>query len=335
MTTPDSPALDPALVDACRDRLDLLRQEFEKRSIDGLIVSDETDIRYLTGFVGHDSLLIVFTDSAHIICDSRYDEFLEPWKDGAIAEVVIGIRHRLEEAARDLCAGAHGRRFGFQADRLTVSGRRRLTEILELERLTGTEGFVSRLRMRKDRLEIDRIVEAVGIQQEAIRATLAHLHPGMTELQFAARLEFEMKTRGAFKPGFDTIVGSGANASVIHHQTSQTPIDAGVLLVDWGALTPDGYCSDMTRTFSVGPMPPKIAEIYPIVLEAQLAAIEACRPGRTCAEIDSVARTIITDAGYGEQFGHGLGHGLGSTVHEDPVLQRPADGRDTSWSPAW
>ena len=107
---------------------------------------------------------------------------------------------------------------------------------------------------------------------------------------------------------------------MIHHQTSESPIGAGVLLVDWGAVTPDGYCSDMTRTFAIGAMPPKIAEIYAIVLEAQLAAIDACRPGITCAEVDAVARRIITAAGYGEHFGHGLGHGLGKEVHEGPYF---------------
>ena len=112
-------------------------------------------------------------------------------------------------------------------------------------------------------------------------------------------------------------------SSVIHHQTGTVTIGQGVLLVDWGAVA-DGYCSDMTRTFGLGGLPAKISEIYQIVLDAQLAAIEACRPGKACIEIDSIARDLITTAGYGERFGHGLGHGLGLNVHEAPYFSRHA-----------
>ena len=128
-----------------------------------------------------------------------------------------------------------------------------------------------------------------------------------------------MKTRGAERSSFDPIVASGPSSSVIHYSTSAAPLGPGVLLSDWGALA-GGYCSDMTRTFCLGPVPAKVREIYEIVLEAHCAAIDACAPGRTCAEIDAVAREIITRAGYGEQFGHGLGHGLGMQVHETPYF---------------
>ena len=96
-------------------------------------------------------------------------------------------------------------------------------------------------------------------------------------------------------------------------------IEAGTLLIDWGAVV-DGYCSDMTRTFGVGTLPEKVRELYDVVLDAQLSAIDACAPGRVCAEIDALARGIIERAGYGEHFGHGLGHGLGLDIHEDPYF---------------
>ncbi len=163
--------------------------------------------------------------------------------------------------------------------------------------------------------------QAIGIHQDAMQAALARLSPGMTELELAAVIEFEMKVRGASSPSFDTCVSAGANSAVIHYTTGHDVIREGTLLIDWGAVAGD-YCSDMTRTYGIGGFPPAVKELYDIVLEAQLAAIDACAPGRSCAEVDGVARKIITDAGYGEQFGHGLGHGLGLDVHEAPYFNQ-------------
>jgi len=156
-------------------------------------------------------------------------------------------------------------------------------------------------------------------------AALARLSPGMSELEFAAALEYEMKVRGASGPSFETCVSAGTNSAVIHYMSAGALIEEETLLVDWGAIS-DGYCSDMTRTYGVGHFPKKIGELYDIVLDAQRAAIDACAPGRQCAEIDGVARGLITKAGYGEHFGHGLGHGLGLDVHEPPFFNQQATG---------
>jgi Xaa-Pro aminopeptidase len=172
--------------------------------------------------------------------------------------------------------------------------------------------------MRKDALEIATIERAIVFAQEGLAAALDRLEPNMTENQFSAVLEFEMKWRGA-AGGFTPIIGSGANSSIIHHSTGHSVIREGVLLIDWGCSV-DGYNSDLTRTFGIGSLSPKLREVYRIVLEGQLKAIDAIKPGMTCAEIDAVARKSITDAGYGEQFGHGLGHGLGMDVHEGPYF---------------
>jgi Xaa-Pro dipeptidase len=173
--------------------------------------------------------------------------------------------------------------------------------------------------MRKDEVEIAAIERAASVHQDAMRAALANLSIGMTELEFCASLEYEMKVRGASGPSFGTMVCSGAHSSIIHHVTGPGKIERGTLLLDWGAIV-DGYCSDMTRTFGVGELPPKVRELYDVVLEAQTAAIDACAPGKICAEIDAVARGIIDRAGFGAYFGHGLGHGLGLDIHEEPYF---------------
>ncbi len=303
---------------ACQERRQRLRGDMTRAGIEALLVSHPTDIRYLTEFVGDDSYLIVSAadGDAVIISDARYDEFLEPWR--TCAEVVIGIRHRLPQSVREVCDRRRLRKLGIQSERVTVAGRRALTLALGRE-VTDTEGLVGRLRMRKDEVEIRAIERAISIHQEALPPALDRLAPGMTELELCAAIEYEMKIRGASGPSFATMVASGPRSSVIHYTTSSKPIGPGVLLIDWGAVV-DGYCSDMTRTFAVGRMPKKIAEMYRVVAEAQQAAIQAMAPGRTCAEMDGVARRIIEAAGYGAHFTHGLGHGVGLNIHEEPFF---------------
>ena len=287
---------------------------------DVLMVTGEKDIRYLTGFIGHDSILLVTADSATIITDPRYDEFLDPWKiSDSPAGVVMGVRHRLGDTVRDLCSKHSISHLALQADQVTVIQRQSYETALSGITLIDTTGMVNELRMCKDGLEVETIERAIRVHHDALTESLKHLKRGMTELEYYARLDYEMKLLGAIAPSFDAIIGAGANSSVIHYLTGHAPIDSGPLLVDSGCLV-DGYCSDITRTFSIGGFDDKFAEIYDIVLEAQQAAIAAAGPGKACKDIDRVARDVIERAGYGDCFGHGLGHGLGMDVHESPFF---------------
>ncbi len=316
------PGLTTATFDA---RIRRVRAAMAGHGVDGLLVSSPIDIRYVSGFVGDESLALVGPDRVWVISDSRYDEQLVPWREFPGVGVEMGIRHRLEFAVADVCRREGIDRLGIQAERMTIAQREqldaRLTEAgLPADRVKNTTGLLATLRMRKDEAEIAAIERAIRIAEDGFRAALAGLRLGMPELEFAALVEFEMKSRGATASSFSPIVGTGANSSRIHHTTTSTPIGRGTLLVDWGATTDAYYCSDLTRTCSLGPWPEGTAKLYPVVLEAQLAAIDACAPGKTCAEIDAVARTIIDRAGYGAYFGHGLGHGLGLEVHEGPYF---------------
>jgi len=323
---PSSP-LSPELIDACRTRQDRLRESLATHAVDAAIINCEKDIRYLTGFVGHDSLVLAPADGpTAIISDPRYDEFLNPWReiatnrgDDGLGEVHMGTRHRLHETIKTISDKRGYKRVALQADHLTINDRQAFEQSLGNDRLVDRAKLVATLRMCKDELEVQIIEKALHIQQQALHAALSQLSLGMTERECCALLEYEMKTRGGDKPSFDIIIGAGSNSSIIHHMPGDRRIDRGVLLVDWGCEV-DGYCGDITRTFGVGELPAKIKEIYTIVHKAQLQAIEACRPGKTCAEIDAVAREAISRAGYGEYFGHGLGHGLGMDVHEMPYF---------------
>lgn len=323
MTDKTKMALPSQLIQACERRQDRLHQAMTEHPIDALLVSGPKDIYYLTGFIGHDSVLMVTDSAAVIITDSRYDEFLEPWRGTQVAEVVMGTRHRLEDSVAAQCDARGVRKLGIEAEWMTVSARTKVAVALTQGQVVDTMGLVGRLRMVKDELELAAIERAGSIQCEALNAALSRFEHGMTERELCAVLEYEMKTRGASGPSFDTMVLAGPNSAIIHALTGETRIDQGTLLIDWGAVF-DGYCSDMTRTFAVGGFPEKVREIYDIVSEAQQTAIDACGPGKTCAEVDASARSIIHKAGYGEFFGHGLGHGLGLDIHEDPYFNELA-----------
>jgi Xaa-Pro aminopeptidase len=188
------------------------------------------------------------------------------------------------------------------------------------KRLTDTTGLVARLRVIKDAHEIGLIRKAARIQEAALKAVLPTIKPGQSELEVAARLESEMKTRGSSEAGFQTIVAAGANGSLPHYRPGSKKLSAGKpVLIDWGAVY-KGYHADMTRTFALGKWPAKLREVYGVVLEAQMAAAAALGPGKSTADIDNVARAHITRHGYGEFFGHGLGHGIGLSGHEEPRL---------------
>ena len=146
------------------------------------------------------------------------------------------------------------------------------------------------------------------------------LKPGQHEAELAAFLEYRVRALGADGVSFPTIVAADANAALPHAIPGRRKLKAGSsVLIDWGARF-GGYCSDMTRVVALGKMKPKVREIYQIVLDAQLAAIDAIKPGVRQVDVDRVARDVIDQAGYGEQFGHGLGHGLGLDIHEAPRL---------------
>ncbi len=279
MAGPEQDRLSTASVEACRLRLGRLRSALTAKSLEALIVSNPTDIRYLTSFNGEDSLLVVWPDGATIVSDPRHEEFLEPWSASGLTDVIMGTRHQLERALKALATDAGLARLGVQADELTIATRRRLASGVGDIKLIDTEGILARLRLIKDDLEVTAIERAASIHQQAARNALGRLHEGMTELELCALIEYEMKTHGASGPSFGTMVATGPRSSVIHHQTGAAPIGEGPLLIDWGAVV-DGYCSDMTRTFAVGSLPEKIGEIYQIVYDAQQEAIAACEPGR-------------------------------------------------------
>lgn len=304
-----------SLSPAFGDRLRRLRQALKRERFDGVLITTANDIRYLTGFCGEASAAVVTGREFIVISDFRFQEELEGLRGRA--EVVIREGGMAEEQAR-VVKRVKCRRLALQSESLSAAARDGLASAVGRSRVRDSVGLMSGLRLVKDESEIAMIARGVRIQEEALLATLPTIRVGQRESEIAARLEYEMKCRGAEGESFETIVAARANGSKPHYRPGAEKTAKGrPLLIDWGARV-GGYCSDMTRTFSVGSWSRKMREVYEIVLEAQRAAIEAVRPGITCGELDGVARGIITKAGFGKEFGHGLGHGIGLDIHEGP-----------------
>ena len=299
-----------------------LRALVRECGADAALITNAPDIRYLTGFHGADSWLLVFRRRAVIVSDFRFEEELERVegvsvriRKGDLASATCGL---IDDAGADLVA--------FQPEHVSVALRGRLVKKLGAKRLRGEAGLVSGLREIKDAAEIEQIKRAVRLQEAALGEVLKEVRPGMTELEIAARLEHAMRVRGSSEPAFDVIVAARANGSLPHAIPGKTKTAKGKpLLVDWGA-TVGGYRSDMTRTFGLGGWPRELREVYEVVLEAQETALGAIASGVACAEVDAAARDIIEDAGYGDRFGHGLGHGVGLDIHEAPRVARGVSG---------
>ena len=158
------------------------------------------------------------------------------------------------------------------------------------------------------------------MQTALSRLSRLEIEPGITEARIAWELELEMRRLGAAGPAFDIIVGAGPNGALPHHRADDSILRQGdPVVIDMGANY-EGYHSDLTRTFYVGNPDDEFLSIYSIVLQAQETAIREVRPGMTGEDVDKIARTVIEEAGYGEEFGHGLGHGVGLAVHERPIV---------------
>ena len=294
---------------------------------DGLLLTQPRDIRYLTGFVGDDSWAIVSAKSKKvvIISDSRFDEEIDQTAPQA-TKVVRDSKTSLIDELNTQLLPLGVRYLAVQEQYLTLATSEKLREKVKgVSFIAVNDGLLDQ-RAVKDASEVEKIKKAVAIQQQAFTDMLGYIKPGMTELQAAAYLEFRMMDLGAESCSFQSIVGAGANASLPHYRPGTAKLEKNnILLVDWGAKY-HGYHSDMTRTIAFGKMPAKIQEIYKIVHEAQLAAIDALKPGASCKEIDKIARDIINKAGYEKQYQHGLGHGIGLQIHESPRFGHHAEG---------
>jgi Xaa-Pro aminopeptidase len=304
------------------DRLARCRAILDDLSLDGVVVGEPADVRYLSGFRGEDTMLVVGRDVALICTDARFWEQVREEAAGfELVEAVGGdlIADTLAAAARQLGVEAW---LGFQGASLSYEEYRRLRR-RHRGRLRDVGGRVSRLRVIKDAAETDVMRRAGAVTDEALAAVVAHGLVGRREADVAWELVTEYHRLGADGEAFAAIVAAGAHGAQAHAIPGARVIAAGELVVIDSGARVDGYCSDITRTFAAGEPAPELRHVYDVVLAAQLAGLAAVRDGAHGRDdVDAAARAVVEAAGYGEKFGHGTGHGVGLEVHEAPGLGR-------------
>jgi Xaa-Pro aminopeptidase len=304
-------------------RADRLAERLQTAEVDAVLITDLVNVRYLTGYTGSNGLALIGQDTRAFVTDFRYVEQAAEQVDPSFDRLKASVD--LLEAIKDALPTGE-LRLGFEAAHLSVREHERLRGLLpERVELVGVHGLVEALRAVKDPGELASIRAAAALADEAFEQLIAGGLVGRTERELALELEFDLRRRGAEQPSFSPIVAAGPHGALPHASPRAVEVRRGELVViDWGAQL-DGYCSDCTRTLAAGAVDGRAREIHQLVLDAQLAGLEAVKPGAGGREVDSVARDRIEAAGHGEHFGHGLGHGVGLDVHEAPRLAQRSD----------
>jgi Xaa-Pro aminopeptidase len=298
------------------ERIEKLRKELESRQVDAMLITNPYNRRYMTGFTGTSGAAVVSKNDAVFITDFRYTEQAKKQvKDFRIIQQESSILKEVAKIADEWKI----KTLGFEKDTMTYGEYESYQKVLNVE-LVPLSGVIEKIRLIKTDEEIKIIKVACEIADAAFSHILNFIKPGVTELEVSNELEFFMRKQGASSSSFDTIVASGLRSALPHGVATDKVIEKGdFVTLDFGAIY-NGYVSDMTRTIAVGQPSAKLVEMYNVVLEAQLLAIEKIKPGMKGIEADKIARDYLAERGYVEAFGHSTGHGIGLEVHEGPNL---------------
>ncbi len=295
--------------------IDAVLGKVREAGAQALLVNSPPNRRYLTGFSGSAGTVWISEKRRALLTDFRY---IEQAKGQCPGWEIIHI-DELEKSIAELISQEGVDAVAIEAQHVTVSQLNAWRKAFSAE-IVETEGIVEAVRMVKTPDEVEKIRKAASIADHAFAQVLPQLRPGITELEVAIELEFTMRKAGASGVSFRPIVAAGTRSALPHAEPGRRVFAHGDFVVmDFGCVV-DGFCSDMTRTVVVGEPTEKHLLIYDLVLRAQLEGLKAVRPGVTAKSVDSVARGIIEEGGYGQYFGHNLGHGVGLEIHERPRL---------------
>jgi Xaa-Pro aminopeptidase len=306
-----------------------LRASFATLGIDALVVGFGPNLRYLTNHAGTAGFG-VFTDRAVVLLlDFRYqtaNEVLQASPSACPGARLWPVPGSYDAALAECLESLGVRAVGFESAHVTVARHAAWERACRARglglALVPTDRAVEQLRVIKDEAEIERLRAAAAGLTPVAEAAMAAVRPGAIEKEVAGVIEAALRAAGYERPAFDTIVASGPNAALPHHRAGERRLVEGDLVVlDFGGVL-DGYCSDLTRTVTVGTPSSDALRVHAAVLAAQRAAIDAVRPGVLASLVDAAARQVLDAKGLGEAFGHGTGHGLGLDVHEDPRVGR-------------
>ena len=292
------------------------------------MVTNPANIRYLSNHAGSAGTLVLTQTGVHLLIDFRYQESVRAIQASAAAcpdLQIWSVPASYDEALIAMLAepGMPGR-LGIEAAHLTVARKEWLERTSRSRGLvvswTSTERIVEQLRLVKGASEVDTLREAAARLTRVAESAFRSIRAGVTERDVAGVIETAIRAAGYERMAFDTIVASGPNAALPHYRAGARVLTQGDLVVlDFGGVL-DGYCSDLTRTVSVGAPTPDALRLHAAVRDAQRTAIEAVKPGVSATSVDAAARSLLESRGLGEAFGHGTGHGLGLDIHEEPRI---------------
>lgn len=299
-----------------KKRIRSLKDRIKKLGLDCLLVTNRTNVSYLSGFRASDALVLVTGNKSYFITDSRYAEDAERSLRGFKIEI---IEHSTYETIKNIIKRSGLKRIGFESMDIPYDIGCRLKSSLRPAEFKPVKDVVENIRTIKDISEQILIRKSVALVKRVFKHALSRVRPGVSEKFLSGLIETDFIKNGA-AAGFDSIVASGANSSKPHAFVSDEKIkNNSFVMMDIGCRL-NGYCSDITRMVVVGKVPGRFKKIYMIVKKAQELAIEKIRPGVKASEVDSAARDYITNKGFGKNFGHSLGHGVGMDVHEKPSI---------------
>lgn len=294
-------------------RIDAIRQWISQEKVDAVLLNKPANRAYVAGFTGSAGTVVVTPDQLYMITDFRYKSQVQE-QSPAFTYLEID-KH---ETAIKYINNLGFKRVGIEEEFISHSLALDYKEKIPGIELVPMKSQLTKIRSVKDAEEVAHIKKAAALADEGWDMIQEKVRPGVSEKELALELEFFMRKKGADNVSFTFIVASGTRSALPHGIASDKLVEAGDFVVfDYGNLV-NGYCSDMTRTLVVGQATDQQKEIYDTVLKAQIASLEAVKPGITGVELDLIARDIIAEAGYAEYFGHGLGHGVGIEIHELP-----------------
>lgn len=303
-------------------RISAMREKLKASELEGILIGSNTNRRWLSGFTGSAGWLLITAEKAVLATDFRY---WEQAQSQAPVYDLFRIKGMRTNFWSEFLESAQASRIGIESNYITLAQFERL-EALDAYEWKPVEDYVEQLRSIKSESEIAAIREAAAITDQAMHQVNELAQPGMSENELAWALERLMRESGASGMAFPIIVASGPNGARAHHEPGDRILEEGdTVVVDMGTEL-NGYNSDLTRSFFIGARPSKkFEQVYNIVLKAQTAALQRMRSGLSGKEIDSLARDVIEEAGFGNDFGHSLGHGIGLDVHEEPRLSQFAE----------
>jgi len=295
---------------------EFLNQLLEEYHLDAILITNLINVRYLSGFTGSEGSIIFTEKDSWFLSDPRYRLQAEQEVKGFKVKIFKKKVREIYSLFKKLKA----KKVGFEPFALSYQFFVLLKKELTGIKLIPLKRSLSEVRAIKDKDELENIKRAVEIAEIALGRALNQIRAGITELDFATELEFQLRKAGSQGTGFDTIVASGARSALPHAKADNKIMKKGeIVVIDYSANC-QGYFSDLTITIALGEPDKKAKEIYQIVSEAQKMAIREIKPEQLANQIDKIARNYIKSKGYGKFFEHGLGHGLGLEVHEQPAI---------------